>query len=140
MKKLSIILLSLSLFAFVACNNNAKSGDAGAKDADKAAVDTKVTSSDKAVKIGDIEVPNFSDAALNDYAKSYAEYVGKYKDAYAKMKTGDASAFTALSQEGTDLAKKAGELKSGISDADAAKFQEYITKVTKQLTDIASGK
>ncbi len=133
MKNLLTFLFCLSLFFMVACGGGASSGGDGA------ATTTTTSTSGGSTSIGGIDIPSFSDSKLTDYATAYAKYIEKYEKAYKEMKKGNAQAFNDLSQEGQDLATKASQINQGVSEADAAKLNKFMEKVTSRMTSIASG-
>ena len=127
-------MLTLCVFALlISCGNNDQSG------AESPTNNAKTTSSTSA-KIGGIDVPSFDNKELSNYAKQYAKYIVSYEKAYKKMQKGDMKAYNSLSKEGQELATMAQKFSTNMSEKDATKFASFMEKITKRLTDIASGK
>ena len=100
----------------------------------------KVQKKNEAVKIGNLEIPKFTNVKLDRYASSYADYIVTYKEAYAKMQKGDHKAFNDLATKGQELATMGEKLKAGITGDDAKKLSDFLVKASKEISDIAQGK
>jgi peptidoglycan hydrolase CwlO-like protein len=83
------------------------------------------------------DLPKFSDSEVNNFVNQYADFVGKYIEAYKAAKTGNASAFDQLKTQVQPLQNKvstvADKLKS--NPAEVQKYEEFIATYTEKMID-----
>ena len=75
------------------------------------------------------DIPDFDDARLDDYAKSYEEMMVLYKDAITNQ---DMGKMQELQAKATELSTK-GQTFTDISPEDAKKLQDYTVKKSHEM-------
>ncbi len=75
------------------------------------------------------DIPDFDDARLDDYAKSYEEMMVLYKDAITNQ---DMGKMQELQAKATELSTK-GQTFTDISPEDAKKLQDYTVKKSQEM-------
>jgi flagellar biosynthesis chaperone FliJ len=83
------------------------------------------------------ELPQFSDAEVNQFVSQYAELVTKYIQAYQAAKAGNPSAFdqlkTQVKQLQDEVAKVAEKLRS--KPEEAQRYEQFIADYTEKMVD-----
>ena len=133
MKKISLLLVALALVAFTACSGNKSKEESNDKKEKTEKTEAKGGHHD-----ADGDLPKFDDDAVNDYVKVYYEFVTEYVTIYKDMMAGNTDAAAKmqdLSQKGTELATKAGELQGSLKASEVEKFKQFTQKMAKKITD-----
>jgi biopolymer transport protein ExbD len=84
--------------------------------------------------LGD-DIPQFSDADLNAFVKSYAQFTSDYVDACKAVKAGDNSKMTALQSKAPELQAQAAQMAGKVKADEAAKFQTFISACAQKIVD-----
>ena len=81
------------------------------------------------------DIPTFSDPDLNNFVKSYAQFVNDYVEACKAAKSGDTSKVTALQPRAQELQTQAAQVAGKLKPDEAPKFQTFIATYTQKITD-----
>lgn len=84
--------------------------------------------------LGD-DIPKFSDADVNAFVKTYAQFTGDYVDACKAVKAGDSSKMTALQSKAPELQAQAGQVAGKLKADEAPKFQTFISACAQKIVD-----
>jgi predicted small secreted protein len=145
---LSITAVALLAISITACNNGAKTAT-GTDSTAVAASDTSstmeeatapVTDSTKTASTtssSDASVPTFENEEVTKYCKEYQEVMDSY---VAAMKSKDAAKTGELTKKLTDLGQKGGTLMTKVKPEEAKKLTDFMTAVSKKMTDAAMAK
>ena len=84
--------------------------------------------------LGD-DVPQFSNADVNAFVKSYTQFTNDYVDACKAVKAGDNSKMTALQSKAPELQAQAAQIAGKLSGDEATKFQTYISSCAQKIVE-----
>ena len=84
--------------------------------------------------LGD-DVPTFSDQAVTDFAKTYAQFVSDYIDAYKAAKAGDTSKISDLQKRAPQLQAQAAQVAGKLKPEESEKFQTFVTTCSQKMLD-----
>jgi hypothetical protein len=84
--------------------------------------------------LGD-DIPQFSDADVNTFVKSYAQFTTDYVEACKAVKTGDSSKMQALQTKAPELQAQATQVAGKVKADEAPKFQAFVTTCQQKIVD-----
>ncbi len=133
MKKLFPVVALFCLMT--ACNSKKKDETKPADNTTSAT--TSTTSTDNSTTNADM--PKFADAEVQKYVEDYTTFVTGYVEAY---KTKDYSKIANLAIKAADWSAKSMDISKKLmsSPDEAAKFGNYMTKLSKDMTVAMTGK
>lgn len=122
MKRIFLVLVSVAMISFVACNNKGKEEN---KTEDTVTIETTT----------ETEVPSFDNEKLGEYITAYDSYLEDYKKV---VESKDMTKFQELATKGQELAEKAQALTAeGLSEADGKKLNDYLQEKSKEIQELS---
>jgi hypothetical protein len=88
--------------------------------------------------LGD-DIPTFSDADVNAFVKTYAQFVSDYVEACQAVKAGDSSKMQALQAKAPEIQAQAAQMTGKVKADESAKFQTFIAACTQKVVDAMKG-
>ena len=83
-------------------------------------------------------IPQFKDADVTAYAKSYSEFTDDYIAAIKASKTGDMSKLSAMTAKTTELQTKAQQMAVKLKPEETEKFTTFIAACARKMADAAT--
>jgi hypothetical protein len=78
-------------------------------------------------------LPIFSDPAVNQFVKEYADFVGRYAEAYKATQSGDTSKLQAMQEKVQQLQSESATLATKIKPDEQEKFKQFVTEQTQKI-------
>ena len=81
------------------------------------------------------DIPQFSDADVNTFVKTYAQFTSDYVEACNAVKAGDSSKMTALQSKAPELQAQAAQIAGKLKPEEAKKFQDFVTACAQKIVE-----
>lgn len=145
-KNLQLAILATIALTFTACGNKSEketSFDEPTTEMETTSLDTEEIADEPTEEIPeekeDVVTASKGSNDIDEYLKSYEEYVDQYIKLMKKAKDGDMSAMTEYAEymeKATDLSEKMEKAESEMSSAQMAKFLKIQAKLTQAASNM----
>jgi biopolymer transport protein ExbD len=81
------------------------------------------------------DIPQFSDADVNAFIKTYAQFTSDYVEACKAVKAGDSSKMAALQSKAPKLQAQASQMVGKVKADEASRFQTFISACAQKIVD-----